>query len=96
MSGAETAGGTGPEAAGSGAGGSGATGTGATIRVLRGNPTPEELAAALAVVRARLAAAAAGPEPPRAGGEWGRAARTVPRRVPAPGPDAWRTSYWPG
>ncbi|MDX2862328.1 acyl-CoA carboxylase subunit epsilon, partial [Streptomyces scabiei] len=28
-----------------------------TIKVVRGNPTPEELAAALAVVRARAAAA---------------------------------------
>ncbi|EGX54708.1 hypothetical protein SZN_36549, partial [Streptomyces zinciresistens K42] len=34
------------------------------IKVLRGNPTPEELAAALAVVRARAAAQAA--LPPRA------------------------------
>ncbi|MFE2632873.1 acyl-CoA carboxylase epsilon subunit, partial [Streptomyces sp. NPDC059374] len=31
------------------------------IKVVRGNPTPEELAAALAVVRARAAAAAAVP-----------------------------------
>uniref|UniRef100_UPI000D1CD82C acyl-CoA carboxylase epsilon subunit n=1 Tax=Streptomyces sp. rh195 TaxID=2034271 RepID=UPI000D1CD82C len=29
------------------------------IKVVRGNPTPEELAAALAVVRARAAAASA-------------------------------------
>ncbi|MYR21972.1 acyl-CoA carboxylase epsilon subunit, partial [Streptomyces sp. SID6137] len=33
-----------------------------TIKVVRGNPTPEELAAALAVVRARAAAAAAAPD----------------------------------
>ena len=32
-----------------------------TIKVVRGNPTPEELAAALAVVRARAAAASAVP-----------------------------------
>ncbi|WP_371103144.1 acyl-CoA carboxylase epsilon subunit, partial [Streptomyces sp. PU_AKi4] len=31
------------------------------IKVVRGNPTPEELAAALAVVRARAAAASAVP-----------------------------------
>ncbi|MFD8934892.1 acyl-CoA carboxylase epsilon subunit, partial [Streptomyces sp. NPDC059578] len=51
------------------------------IKVVKGNPTPEELAAALAVVRAR---AAAGPgaraPPPRplrfalGAMEWGRAA----------------------
>ncbi|MCE7082974.1 acyl-CoA carboxylase epsilon subunit [Streptomyces sp. ST2-7A] len=68
------------------------------IRVLRGDPTPEELAAALAVVRARAAAASAatgtgegagGPTP------WSDPARTVPGRLPAPGPDTWRTSFWP-
>jgi hypothetical protein len=65
------------------------------IKVVRGNPTPEELAAALAVVRARAAAAA--PEAPaaRAAQEWSDPARTVPRRVPHPGPKAWRTTYWP-
>jgi hypothetical protein len=65
------------------------------IRVVRGNPTPEELAAALTVVQAR-AAAATGGEPVRRGpDEWSDPARTVPRRVPQPGPRAWRTSYWP-
>ncbi|ARQ68912.1 acyl-CoA carboxylase epsilon subunit [Streptomyces marincola] len=67
------------------------------IRVLRGNPTPEELAAAIAVVQARAAAAAAagaGPErAPR--GAWSDPARNVPRAPHAPGPRAWRTSYWP-
>ncbi|MET7638165.1 acyl-CoA carboxylase epsilon subunit [Streptomyces sp. NPDC005438] len=66
------------------------------IKVTRGNPTPEELAAALAVVRARAAAAAAGAEAPRRQvQEWSDPARTVPRRVPHPGPKAWRTTYWP-
>ncbi|MQS04353.1 acyl-CoA carboxylase subunit epsilon, partial [Streptomyces sp. OF1] len=27
--------------------------------------------------------------------EWYDPARLVPRRVPHPGPRAWRTSYWP-
>ncbi|MGW8378841.1 acyl-CoA carboxylase epsilon subunit [Streptomyces sp. ODS28] len=65
------------------------------VKVVRGNPTPEELAAALAVVRARAAAAlSAGPAgTPRT--EWSDPARTVPRRIPAPGPRAWRTAYWP-
>ncbi|SOD62063.1 Acyl-CoA carboxylase epsilon subunit [Streptomyces zhaozhouensis] len=63
------------------------------ITVVRGNPTPEELAAAitatLAAVRGRAAAAR---EPARADA-WG--APTPPRPLPAPGPHAWRTSYWP-
>ena len=68
-----------------------------TFRVLRGNPTPEELAAALAVVRARLAvAAASGQDAPRATAEWSSPLRSVPGTPPAPGPDAWRTTYWPG
>ncbi|TJZ53106.1 acyl-CoA carboxylase subunit epsilon [Streptomyces piniterrae] len=67
------------------------------IKVVRGNPTPEELAAALAVVQARAAAAAAAaPGGAERGNEWSDPASTVPaRRVPHPGPRAWRTSYWP-
>ncbi|WP_103504278.1 acyl-CoA carboxylase epsilon subunit [Streptomyces sp. SM14] len=72
---------------------------GRTIRVLRGNPTPEELAAALAVVRARLAAAASGTagaaNSPAAAAAWSAHPRTVPGTPPAAGPNAWRTSYWP-
>ncbi|WP_093837281.1 acyl-CoA carboxylase subunit epsilon [Streptomyces aidingensis] len=67
------------------------------VRVVRGNPTPEELAAAMAVMQARMAAVAAAPGEP--GTErppvWCDPARTVPGRAPSPGPDAWRTSYWP-
>lgn len=67
------------------------------IQVVRGNPTPEELAAALAVVRARAAAtAAAGPSSRPSGQEWAHPARTVPRRMPAPGPGAWHRTFWPG
>ncbi|GAO06023.1 acyl-CoA carboxylase subunit epsilon [Streptomyces lydicamycinicus] len=68
------------------------------IKVVRGNPTPEELAAALAVVQARAAAAAAvAPGKPDHGSEWSDPASTVPARarMPHPGPRAWRTSYWP-
>ncbi|OEV10067.1 acyl-CoA carboxylase epsilon subunit [Streptomyces nanshensis] len=66
------------------------------VKVVRGNPTPEELAAALAVVRARAAAAAAEEQGhARSAQEWSDPARTVPRRVPHPGPKAWRTTYWP-
>ncbi|MFG2829118.1 acyl-CoA carboxylase epsilon subunit [Streptomyces sp. NPDC048434] len=67
------------------------------IKVVRGNPTPEELAAAVAVVQVRAAAAAA-VEPGGAdrGTEWSDPASTVPARarMPHPGPRAWRTSYW--
>ncbi|WP_326692761.1 MULTISPECIES: acyl-CoA carboxylase subunit epsilon [unclassified Streptomyces] len=66
------------------------------MKVVRGNPTPEELAAALAVVRAR--AAVAGDESParRAPSAWSDPARTIPRRLPAPGPAAWRNTFRPG
>ncbi|MDB1087029.1 acyl-CoA carboxylase subunit epsilon [Streptomyces sp. ACA25] len=68
------------------------------IRVVRGNPTPEEIAAAVAVVQARVAVAASAGSPggPRAASEWSDPARLVPRRVPVPGPHAWLTSSWPG
>ncbi|GGX16300.1 acyl-CoA carboxylase epsilon subunit [Streptomyces noursei] len=69
------------------------------IKVVRGNPTPEELAAALAVVKARAAAVAAGAAPDSGGRgtEWSDPAATVPARsrMPHPGPRAWRTSFWP-
>lgn len=66
------------------------------IKVIRGNPTPEELAAALTVVQARAAATAASGGAAREGSEWSDPARTVPRRLlPHPGPKAWRTTYWP-
>ncbi|MEU8353777.1 acyl-CoA carboxylase epsilon subunit [Streptomyces sp. NPDC048845] len=69
------------------------------FKVVRGNPTPEELAAALAVVRARASATAS----PRADSaadepldEWADPARNVPGRgLPQPGPKAWRSAFWP-
>jgi hypothetical protein len=67
----------------------------APIRVLHGQPNPEELAAVLAVVSARAAAgSAAAPEHPSAGVWRDRAA--LVRRMPHPGPNAWRTSAWAG
>ncbi|MGW0565329.1 acyl-CoA carboxylase epsilon subunit [Streptomyces sp. NPDC003016] len=67
------------------------------IKVVRGNPTPEELAAALAVVQARAAAAAGPPsgaaQPPAA---WSDPARVARQRLPQPGPTAWGRTYWPG
>ncbi|GAA3928597.1 acyl-CoA carboxylase subunit epsilon [Streptomyces gulbargensis] len=67
------------------------------IKVVRGNPTPEELAAALAVVQARaaaVAAAAEGTDPavPEGWSDPSRIARSVRHR---PGPRAWARSYWP-
>ncbi|MFF5564343.1 acyl-CoA carboxylase epsilon subunit [Streptomyces sp. NPDC012623] len=69
------------------------------IKVVRGNPTPEELAAALAVVRAAHAAAReaapAGP-PPAPAARWSAPARIARRGLPSPGPGAWSRTYWPG
>ncbi|NSC23574.1 acyl-CoA carboxylase subunit epsilon [Streptomyces albus subsp. chlorinus] len=67
-----------------------------SIRVVRGNPTPEELAAALAVVRVRAAAVEPGQPGGPAPSAWSDPARTMPRRTPAPGPGAWRRTFWPG
>ena len=50
------------------------------IKVLHGQPSPEELAAVLAVVSARVSV-------------WTDRARTI-RRSPRPGAHAWRTSAW--
>lgn len=67
------------------------------IKVVRGNPTPEELAAALAVVRARAAAASASPSGAvREPEAWADPARVARTRLPGPGPRAWTRTYWPG
>ncbi|MET9686605.1 acyl-CoA carboxylase subunit epsilon [Streptomyces coeruleorubidus] len=66
-----------------------------TIKVVRGNPTPEELAAALTVVRARAAAAVA--EPSGAQGprnSWADPSRIAAHRLPQPGQTAWTRTYW--
>ncbi|MDI3409073.1 acyl-CoA carboxylase subunit epsilon [Streptomyces cavernicola] len=68
------------------------------IKVVRGNPTPEELAAALTVVQARAAALAASavqggaPAPADA---WSDPARVARTRLPQPGPNTWSRTYWP-
>ncbi|MEU8567699.1 acyl-CoA carboxylase epsilon subunit [Streptomyces pathocidini] len=65
-------------------------------KVVRGNPTPEELAAALAVVQARRAAASAASAAREETDEWADKERNVPRRaLPRAGSKAWRSSYWP-
>ncbi|MFJ1599270.1 acyl-CoA carboxylase subunit epsilon [Streptomyces sp. NPDC088261] len=67
------------------------------IKVIRGNPTPEELAAALTVVQARVRATgaqeAAPPEPPAA---WSAPDRVLRERLHRPGPRSWARTYWPG
>ncbi|MFF3498856.1 MULTISPECIES: acyl-CoA carboxylase epsilon subunit [unclassified Streptomyces] len=67
------------------------------IKVVRGNPTPEELAAALAVVRARAAAAAATPSGAQGSRDsWSDPSRIAAHRLPQPGPATWARTYWPG
>ncbi|MEU5160618.1 acyl-CoA carboxylase epsilon subunit [Streptomyces sp. NPDC020875] len=66
------------------------------IKIVRGNPTPEELAAALAVVRARALGAAPGTEAPGpAASEWAAPARLVRAPLPPPSPGAWSHASWP-
>jgi hypothetical protein len=63
------------------------------LQVVKGDPTPEELAALVTVIAARAAAPAAAPEPQRAS-NWAtywRNARTPFR----PGPGQWRASAHP-
>ncbi|WP_404957155.1 acyl-CoA carboxylase epsilon subunit [Streptomyces sp. 147326] len=67
------------------------------IKVVKGNPTPEELAAALAVVQARAVVLASAPSgAPPVADEWSTPARVARRRLPQPGPRAWGRTYWPG
>ncbi|MFI9628699.1 acyl-CoA carboxylase subunit epsilon [Streptomyces sp. NPDC052042] len=69
------------------------------IKVIRGNPTPEELAAALTVVRARAAASAASGVSSGMSalpGQWADPGRVARRARHVPGPRAWARTYWPG
>lgn len=67
------------------------------IKVVKGNPTPEELAAALAVVQARAAALASVPSGARRPADaWSAPGRVARRTLPQPGPGAWGRTYWPG
>jgi hypothetical protein len=67
------------------------------FKVVRGNPTPEELAVALAVVQVRAAASTTiAPGSPGRLDEWADPARNITaRRMPRPGRNAWRSTYWP-
>ncbi|MFB6819596.1 acyl-CoA carboxylase epsilon subunit [Streptomyces sp. NPDC056347] len=72
------------------------------IKVVRGNPTPEELAAALAVVRARAATEVPGTSAPDGvpaaplPGQWSDPGRIARSTRHLPGPRAWARTYWPG
>lgn len=62
------------------------------LRVVKGHPSPEELAALVAVVaRQRPSEVIEHPLKPRS--EWGRPSRAV-RRPLRIGPGAWRASAW--
>jgi len=64
------------------------------LRVVRGDPSDEELAALVSVIAARsVAAAGVRPEQPRSA--WGHPASMV-RPGHRPGPDGWRRSALPG
>lgn len=65
------------------------------LRVVRGDASPEEIAALVAVLTARArAAAAAGTRPPAPRSAWADHAHRM--RVPLPhGPGAWRASALP-
>jgi hypothetical protein len=66
------------------------------LRMVRGDATPEEIAALIAVI---LAARAAGTEAPRPArsvqSAWSDRSRLL-RRPLSPGPGAWRSSGLPG
>jgi hypothetical protein len=68
----------------------------APIRVLHGQPNPEELAAVLAVVSARASAAGSAVAPEAPAAKVWRDRASAMRRMPHPGPHAWRTSAWAG
>jgi hypothetical protein len=63
-----------------------------SLRVVKGEPTPEELAALVAVVSAKVAAA--GETQPTRPSTWAAYWRSVRRPLPA-GPGAWRASGLP-
>ena len=62
------------------------------LRVVRGDATPEEIAAVVAVLLSRPAVA--DPAPPPAPSAWADRSRQL-RRPLFPGPDAWRRSALP-
>ena len=70
------------------------TAPGPVLRVIRGDATPEEIAAVVAVLLSRDAPSDA-PPPAPAPSAWADRSRLV-RRPLFPGPGAWRRSALPG
>lgn len=68
------------------------TEAGPLLRVVRGEPTSEELAALVTVLLARRATGGEPPRPPRS--RWADPAARM-RRPLTHGPDAWRASAHP-
>jgi Acyl-CoA carboxylase epsilon subunit len=65
------------------------------LRVVRGDATPEEIAALVAVLMSRPGSEGAAPAPvPRARSAWADRTRQL-RRPLSPGPGAWRRSALP-
>jgi hypothetical protein len=71
------------------------TDSGPVLRVIRGDATPEEIAAVVAAVLSAAAAAASEPPSRPAPSAWAARSRLV-RRPVHPGPGAWRRSALPG
>ncbi len=66
------------------------------LRVVRGDATPEEIAAVLTVLLSRTGSASDAAAAPRwAPSAWADRSRLL-RRPVHPGPDAWRRSALPG
>jgi Acyl-CoA carboxylase epsilon subunit len=65
------------------------------LRVVRGDATPEEIAAVVAVLLSRAAALPDSAAPRRPASAWADRSRQL-RRPLHPGPDAWRRSALPG
>jgi hypothetical protein len=63
------------------------------LRIVRGEPTPEELAVLTAVVAAVASAPAAEPRPRVRRGGWNDPAG-MHRRPLLPGPNGWRAAAW--
>lgn len=62
------------------------------LRVVHGDPTPEELAAVVTVLTRVQRGRQSADAPPASA--WSDRARLLKATFP-PGPDAWRTSSWP-
>jgi hypothetical protein len=71
------------------------TDSGPVLRVIRGDATPEEIAALVAVLMSRSASGAEVPPSRPAPSAWSDRSRLL-RRPLFPGPGAWRRSALPG